>query len=384
MKVSRCLRSARGQETRSKVANRRVNWHGDPKGGESAFWRAVLRRDGNFDGRFVYAVRSTGVYCRPSCPSRRPNRGQVVFYSTPAAAERAGFRPCRRCGSAQASATDRYSDLVRRICTLIDSGLDSLDKPPGLASLGATLEANPHRVVRVFKCVMGITPRQYTEARRLRRFKAELKKGANVTEALYAAGYGSSRALYERAPSQLGMTPAAYRRGGEGMVIGYTIVDSALGRLLIAATARGICKVCLGDADKPLVRALLEEYPKAAISPEPNGLRPLARAFIGHLNGKSPSLDLPVDVRATAFQWRVWQQLKSIPCGETRSYSEVARAVGKPRAARAVAGACASNPVAILIPCHRVIRSDGSLGGYGWGLDRKRQLLDQERQRRGH
>lgn len=345
----------------------------------AAYWQAVLERDARRDGTFVYAVRSTGIYCRPSCPSRRPERRQVEFYAGPQAAERAGFRPCRRCRPAESRTTGPRSELVGRACELIDAELDSLDGAPTLIALAKRLGVNIYRLAREFKRVMGITPRQYADAQKLGRLKTRLKKGENIMGALYEAGYGSSRALYERAPTQLGMTPATYRRGGEGVRIGYTIVDSSLGRLLVAATARGVCRVCLGDADEPLVRALVDEYPKAEIVYDQQELREWVSRFLDHLDRRMPQLDLPLDVRATAFQWRVWQALRAIPYGTTRSYSEVARSIGNPKATRAVARACATNPVAIVIPCHRVIREDGSLGGYGWGLERKKKLLAQER-----
>lgn len=362
--------------------NQRTMGESKRLGDGGSYWQAVLERDARLDGAFVYAVRSTGIYCRPSCPSRRPKRKQVEFYAEPQAAERAGFRPCRRCRPTESRADSARSELARRACAMIDAGLDSLDGAPSLTVLSTRMGVNIYRLARDFKRVMGITPRRYADAQKLERLKTQLKKGDNVTGALYEAGYGSTRALYERAPSQLGMTPATYRRGGEGMRIGYTIVDCSLGRLLVAATERGVCRVCLGDADEPLVSALVEEYPKAEIRPDRDGLGKWVGKFLDHLDGRMPQLDLPLDVRATAFQWRVWQELRAIPYGTTRSYSEVARAMGHPKAVRAVAHACATNPVAIVVPCHRVIREDGSLGGYGWGLERKEKLLAQERQTR--
>lgn len=341
---------------------------------DDRYWEAVLARDRSFDGRFVYAVRSTGVYCRPSCPSRRPQREQVVFYTDPDSAERAGFRACRRCGR-----RDRTSGaLVAGTVSAIQAAEDAA---PTLAVLSKTLQTSPDRLSRRFKRLTGVTPREYRDAQQLSRLKTSLRQSENVAAAVYDAGFGSSRAVYERAPSQLGMTPATYRRGGAGMRIGYTIVDSSLGRLLIAATDRGVCSVCLGDSDAPLEKALREEYPRAGIERDPAGLEGHVRQIRRHLAGQLPRLELPVDVQATAFQWRVWQALRDIPYGETRSYSEIARAVGSPRAVRAVGHACAINRVAVVIPCHRAVRQDGNSGGYRWGLERKQALLDRERAR---
>lgn len=339
-------------------------------------WRAVLARDASFDGAFVYAVRSTGVYCRPSCPSRRPERRQVTFFALPEAAERGGYRPCRRCRPRDATAPNCRVETVRRACRYIDARPDG---PPTLAEVGAHVGASPYHLHRLFKRVMGITPRQYADARRVDRVKALLKEGVGVAGALYDAGYGSSSRLYERAPAQLGMTPAAYRRGGTGARIGYTIVDCAFGRLLVAATERGVCAVCLGDADGGLRAALEREYPAADVERDDEGLGRWVDPLLRHLDGQTPHLDLPVDVRATAFQRRVWEALKAIPYGGTRSYSAVARAIGRPTAVRAVARACATNPVAVIVPCHRVVREDGGLGGYRWGVERKRALLARER-----
>jgi AraC family transcriptional regulator, regulatory protein of adaptative response / methylated-DNA-[protein]-cysteine methyltransferase len=344
---------------------------------EENYWQAVLERDSRSNGTFVYAVRSTGIYCNPSCPSRRPQRDQVIFFPVPEAAERAGFRPCRRCRPQEAAEPEPQVELIRRACRYIEQNLDSqLD----LASLSAQVHLSQYHLQRVFKRVMGITPRQYAEACRLGQLKAQLKQGEPVTRALYEVGYGSSSRLYERVPSQLGMTPTTYRRGGPGMRISYTIVNCPLGRLLVAATEKGICGVSLGDTDTVLESALFAEYPAAEISRDGEGvnLSPWVDTLVSHLNGQQPHLDLPLDVQATAFQWRVWQELQSIPYGSTRSYSQVARKLGQPKATRAVARACATNPVPLVIPCHRVVREDGNLGGYRWGLERKQQLLAQE------
>lgn len=352
----------------------------------AAFWQAVQSRDQGADGAFVYAVRSTGIYCRPSCPSRKPRREQVVFFPLPEAAEQQGFRACRRCQPRSINLRDPRAASVARVCREIDARIGAADDESNdsrltLASLGRAVGMAAHKLERAFRSVMGITPRQYADAQRMRRLKSSLQKGDDVTTALYEAGFGSSRGLYERAPSQLGMTPGTYRQGGMGMQIHYTIVDSPLGRLLVAATSRGISALYLGEKDAPLEAALQKEYPRAEIDTDSGASRNLKEwvsRILAHLRGKEPHLDLPTDVQATAFRRRVWEELKRIPYGVTRTYSEVARAIGHPKAIRAVARACATNPVSVVVPCHRVVRADGNLAGYRWGLSRKRALLDHE------
>ena len=342
-------------------------------------WNAVLARDASRDGSFVFAVRSTGIYCRPSCPARRPSREQVRFFPLPEAAEQAGFRACRRCHPRRARVNDPQLELVQRICHIID---EHDEEPVTLERLGSIEGVNAQHLQRTFKQLMGITPRQYAESRKLERFKTQVKKGSSVTTAMYAAGYGSSRALYEKSSAQLGMTPATYGRGGRGMRIVFTIADSPLGRLLVAATERGVCAVTLGDSDADLARALFAEYPEASIDSKDTSISPSLnlwlRQVLDSLNGQARRIDLPMDVQATAFQWRVWEELRRIPFGSTRSYQEIAKAIGKPNAIRAVARACASNRLALVIPCHRVIRENKELGGYRWGLERKRKLLSDE------
>ncbi len=337
-------------------------------------WAAVAARDGRLDGRVFYAVASTGIYCRPSCPSRRPRRSQVRFFSLAAEAERAGYRPCRRCRPRRMlpSPAEQRVELAR----------EYLEAHAGervtLGRLGRAVGLSPYHLQRTFKKLVGMTPKEYAEALRLRRLKRRLRKGENVTTATYASGFGSSSRLYERSDSRLGMTPAAYRRGGKGMEIRFTVVPSPLGRLLVGATERGICSVCLGEDDAKLEKALRAEYPAASIERAGEELRAWIVEITRYLAGTSDFLRLPIDVRATAFQERVWKALGEIPPGQTRSYSEVAAAIGRPRAARAVASACAANRVAVVIPCHRVVREDGSLGGYRWGIARKRRLLERE------
>ena len=345
-------------------------------------WNAVLSRDASRDGSFVFAVRSTGIYCRPSCPARRPRREQVQFFQLPEAAEQAGFRACRRCHPRRVRNHHPEIELVRSVCATID---ENDEQPLTLENLSANTGLSAHHLQRTFKEVMGITPRQYAESRRLQQFKANVKSGASVTEAMYAAGYGSSRGLYEQSSARLGMTPATYGRGGKGARIIYTLTGCALGRLLVAATERGVCSVALGDSDSELVAALFAEYPSASIDSKDTLVSPALNLHLNkvleYLEGKSPRIDLPLDIRATAFQWRVWDELRRIPLGSTRSYLEIAKAIGKPKAVRAVARACATNQAALVIPCHRVIREDKSLGGYRWGLERKKKLLALENRR---
>lgn len=342
---------------------------------DRARWQAVVNRDIGADGQFVFAVRSTKIYCRPSCPARRPRRESVLFFSQPRTAEQAGFRPCRRCRPNHNGARNPQLEIVHQVCRAIDS---ACEEPLTLSSLSARVGLSRHHLLRTFKRFTGITPRQYRDARRLENFKMQLRNGHGVTEALYEAGYGSSSRLYERTNAQLGMTPLTYRRGGQGMKIGYTIVDSPLGRLMVAATHRGICFLSLGDTDRPLETALRREYSAAEIRRETTGFQDWVQSVLAHLRGNPLPLHLPVDMQATAFQWEVWKKLQSIPYGSTRTYSEIARSLGRPRATRAVARACATNRVSLVIPCHRVIRKDGDLGGYRWGLKRKEALLAME------
>ena len=335
---------------------------------------AVALRDARLDSSFVYAVRSTGIYCRPSCPSRRPQSKQMQFFAVPEAAEQAGFRPCLRCRPRQAP-RNAQSELVRHVCREIEA---DVDRPADLRRLSAGSGISPQHLQRTFRKAMGITPRQYADAIRLARLKSHLRKGTDVTTALYETGYGSASRLYEKSDSQLGMTPATYRRGGRGMRISYALADCPLGRVLVAATERGVSAVYLGDKDEPMAAALREEYPHAEIHTSSGEHSQWVRSIVRHLAGEQPQLDLPTDVVATAFQRRVWEALRAIPFGTTRTYSEVASLLGRPTATRAVARACATNPTSIVVPCHRVIRTDGTLGGYRWGLHRKQQLLEQE------
>lgn len=351
-----------------------------PRLDEAACWDAVLRRDVACDGRFVFGVRTTGIYCRPSCPARRPLRRNVHFYRAPAEARRDGLRACLRCQPDAAAAAPpawiaELCDHIRRAC---DGGA-----PLTLPALAARVGLSPSHLQRSFRAAVGVSPRAYAERCRLDRLKGGLRGGGSVTGAIYGAGFGSSSRVYERVDDRLGMTPGEYRSGGKHIEISHVAVDTSLGTLLLAATDRGLCFVQFGADVDALLGALRREYPAAALAPMREPPPPAFAAWIAalrrHIDEGRPRPDLPLDVQATAFQSRVWAFLRSIPPGETRTYSQVAAAIGAPKATRAVARACAANRVALAIPCHRVIRADGDLSGYRWGADRKRALLERER-----
>lgn len=343
-------------------------------GDDDQRWNAVLARDAARDGEFVFAVSTTGVYCRPSCPSRRPRRENVQFFLTPEQAERGGYRACLRCRPKSLSG-NAQSDGVKAICRFIEQ---HLDEPVTLNRLGREFHQSPFHLQRRFKAALGITPREYADSCRLRLLKRNLQAGDSVTRAMYDAGYGSSSRLYERTASQLGMTPDKYRRGAIAAAIRYTCADSPLGRMMIAATDRGICSIQFARTDGELIEGLKREFPFATRKSDNGGMQSWVTALLQHMRGRDLDSALPLDIRATAFQRRVWAYLQSIPFGATKSYSQVARAIGQPSAARAVARACATNPVAVAIPCHRVVREDGSMGGYRWGMQRKKTLLAME------
>jgi AraC family transcriptional regulator of adaptative response/methylated-DNA-[protein]-cysteine methyltransferase len=343
---------------------------------DERWWRAMRARDPRFDGAFVFAVTSTGIYCRPTCPARRPHRRNVVFFPVAEAAEGAGFRSCRRCRPREASPRDREAARVRAVCRRIEAAADS---SLSLAALGAEVGWGPHHLQRTFKKIVGVSPRQYADAVRLRSLRERLRKGDPVTTAIYDAGYGSSSRVYERSDGRLGMTPATYRRGGPGMRLAYAVATSPLGRLLVAATERGVAAVRLGDSDAELVDSLRAEFPAAQLARDEAGVGAWVKAVLQRIEGGPPHADLPLDIRGTAFQQRVWDALRAIPLGEVRSYGEVARSIGRPTASRAVARACATNPVAVIIPCHRVVPGSGGTGGYRWGAERKRELLEREK-----
>lgn len=341
-------------------------------------WSAVLARDPHHDGAFVYAVRSTGIFCRPSCPSRRPQRANVQFFPQVSDATQAGFRPCLRCRPTE---VDAQIALVKKVCRILDSADQAI---PTLSELGAECAISPTHLQRIFSRIVGVSPREYAQARRAERLRVELKVGADVTTALYDAGYGSSGRAYSEAPSRLGMTPSAYRKGGVGLLVRYAITNSPLGYMLVAATERGVCFVALGDQPVNVTDALTAELPAAELRRDDTALAPWLAEIVAHLEGREPHLDLPIDVRATAFQEQVWQALRSIPAGTTRTYGEIAQAIGKPGAARAVGQACGSNPIALIVPCHRVVAGGGTIGGYRWGVERKRSLLAAEREQAQH
>ena len=352
--------------------NSRTSGSSIPARAAARFWQATMSRDSRADGTFVLAVRSTHIYCRPSCPARRPLRRNVLFFRTGEEAEKQGFRACLRCKPNEIAGPVALVQAATR--ELAESREDTVR----FAALATKLGSTPATLRRAFLRVTGLRPRELAEALRLVRFKKMLREGKSITDALYETGYGSSSRVYERSNAQLGMTPATYQKGGKGMNIGYSIAKSALGKVLVAATDRGVSAVYLGDTDAKLVAELREEYPRAEIAPATDTFERWVKEIVQRVEGKPPRMELPLDLQATAFQRRVWQELQQIPRGSTRTYSQVAKAMGNPRAVRAVARACATNPVSIVVPCHRVIREDGNLAGYRWGLSRKQQLLAQE------
>lgn len=343
--------------------------------GPEQFWNAVVDRDRRFRQLFVYGVKSTGIYCRATCPSRRPHRDQVAFFAGPEAAERAGFRACRRCDPKNMSVRDARATMVQRICREIDA---NLDQPMRLGELGRLVELSAAHLQRTFKQVLGISPLQYARARRVLTLKSNLKRGEDVTSAMYNAGFGSSSRLYEHTSSELGMTPSTYRNAGAGVSIRYSIVSSSLGLLLVATTDRGVCAVRFGDSRRELATELRREFAFADVEESLTGQSELVRRVVECIEGHQVDPDIPLDIRGTAFQAKVWDTLRKIPSGETRTYAQVAKEMNEPSAVRAVANACGANPVAVLVPCHRIVRTDGTPGGYRWGVQRKKTLLNRE------
>ena len=338
-------------------------------------WELVVNRDRHCDGRFVYAVSSTRVYCRPSCPSRRPARRHVTFFASPQLAESAGYRACLRCRPQSLHGSETEQRVEQARCYLDGHA----DQPITLRRLAAQVGVSPFHLQRAFTRVIGLSPKAYQGAKRMARFAASLKRGETVTNATYEAGFGSSSRLYAHVHEDLGMTPSAFRSGGMGVTLRYTTVPTAVGRMLVAITGRGIAAVSFGDTEAALVTSLHNDYPRAVLRCDTKGLAKHVYRFLKCLNGSADVDRLPLDVKATTFQRKVWQALQQIPRGQTRYYQEIARAIGQPTAARAVARACADNPVAVAIPCHRVVRGDGRLAGYRWGLERKYRLLALER-----
>lgn len=338
-------------------------------------WQSVVARDASADGNFVYAVRTTGVYCRPSCPSRRAKPENVTFYATPDDAEAAGFRPCLRCNPRGQSTAQANAALVAGACRLIEAA----ETPLRLAELAARIGMSPHHFHRQFKAITGLTPREWGAAHRARKLRVGLQGGrGSVTAAIYDAGFNANSRFYEHADQLLGMTATAYRQGGRDEVIRFALGQCALGAILVAESDRGICAITLGDAPEPLLRDFQDRFPKARLIGGDAEFEQRVACVAGFVEAPRIGLDLPLDIRGTAFQQRVWQALRQIPVGETASYAEIARRIGAPRSVRAVARACASNQIAVAIPCHRVVRTDGALSGYRWGIERKRALLANE------
>lgn len=347
---------------------------------EDILWQSIQDRDRTKDGTFFYGVMTTGVYCKPSCGSRKPLRKNVRFYATVQEAEIDALRPCKRCKPGEAVSSDAATLAIRDVCAHIKA---NREVAWGMEDLAARAGMSVGHFQRTFKRLVGVTPKHYADSLRMQTFKKNLKQGHPVTDTVYASGFGSSSRVYERSNTQLGMTPAQYSKGGTGVTITFTSVPSQLGRLMLGATDRGLCFVQFGDTHQGLLAMLKKEYPHATLLPMDKPYHPDFQQWIDALHrymaGSQTSLGLPIDVRATAFQLRVWQYLQTIPYGEIRSYQEVAAGLGIPKAVRAVASACARNQVALLVPCHRVLRNNGQLGGYRWGLERKRTLLDLER-----
>jgi len=337
-------------------------------------WILVLARNAKADGQFVYAVKSTGVFCRPTCPSRRPRRENVEFFDTPSLAQESGYRPCRRCVPTR---PNLQLQMVEAACRYIE---DHLDSRVTLDTLARYVGVSPFYFQRLFKRTLGLSPRQYHQAQRASRFKSALRDEARITDAIYEAGYSSSSRAYDNVSSQLGMTPSAFRRNGQGTTIRYSIMATQLGKLLIATTARGLCAVRFGERESALAGELRREFRAAEILRDDEGLQPLANQVQSLLReGPVAAAKIPLDIQGTAFQQKVWKALREIPRGETRSYAQVANALGRPQAVRAVANACAANPVAVVVPCHRVVQKNGSLAGYRWGVKRKAALLEREK-----
>lgn len=351
--------------TNEKLANRTRK---DPR------WTAVVARDHGADGKFFYSVRTTGVYCRPSCGSRHARPENVQFYASAADAERAGFRPCKRCKPDQPPLGRQHAAKVAKICRLIESAGEA----PSLADLAGRAGLSAYYFHRVFKAVTGLTPRAYAAAHRAKRVRSELERSGTVTEAIYGAGFGSNGRFYETSDAVLGMTPSNYRAGGANTEIRFAIGECSLGSILVARSERGICAILLGDDPGALARDLQDRFPRANLIGGDRGFEKLVAKVVGFVEAPALGLDLPLDVRGTAFQQRVWQALRKIPAGSTASYTEIAKRIGSPKSVRAVAQACAANVLAVAIPCHRVVRNDGALSGYRWGVERKRALLRRE------
>ena len=337
-------------------------------------WGRVVARDRSADGEFWYSVATTGVYCRPSCPSRTANPGNVTLHETLAAAKATGFRPCRRCKPDGPSRAAENHALIAQACRIIEAS----EEPPSLSNLAEAVGLSPGYFHRLFKAATGLTPRDYAAARQAGRVRERLVEGQSVTETIYEAGFNSSGRFYEKARDMLGMTPGRYRAGGADEEIRFAIGQSSLGAILVASSAKGVAAILIGDEPEALVRDLQDRFRKARLIGGDADYEQLVARVVGLIEAPNLGLDLPLDVRGTAFQQRVWQALRAIPAGATASYAQIARAIDAPKAVRAVAGACAANNLAVAIPCHRVVRNDGALSGYAWGVERKRTLIERE------
>jgi AraC family transcriptional regulator, regulatory protein of adaptative response / methylated-DNA-[protein]-cysteine methyltransferase len=337
-------------------------------------WAAVQRRDAGADGVFYYSVLTTGVYCRPSCGARLPRRENVGFHASCAAAERAGFRPCKRCRPNEPALPERRAAAIAEACRLIETA----EEMPDLDALAGTAGMSRFHFHRVFKAATGVTPKAYAAARRAERLRAGLVESGTVTEAIYGAGFNSSGRFYAASSSMLGMTPSKFRAGGEGVHIRFALGECSLGSILVAATEKGVCAIMFGDDPAALLRDLEDRFPRAELLGADPSFEETVAKVVGFVEAPALGLDLPLDLRGTAFQQRVWQALRKIPAGSTVSYAEIARRIGAPKAVRAVAQACAQNALAVAIPCHRVVRTDGAVSGYRWGVERKLALIERE------
>jgi AraC family transcriptional regulator of adaptative response/methylated-DNA-[protein]-cysteine methyltransferase len=340
-------------------------------------WAAVAARDAAADGRFFYSVKTTGVYCKPSCAARAARPENVAFHATAADAERAGFRPCKRCKPDQPPRAQQHAAIVEDLCRFIENA----DAPPTLAELARHAGLSAFHLHRLFKEVTGVTPRAYAAAHRVKRVRSELDRDASVTDAIFGAGYNSSSRFYEKSDEMLGMTPTTYRSGGANTEIRFAIGECSLGSIRVARSERGICAISLGDDPEALAHDLQDRFPQAQLIGDDAEFARLVARVVGFVEAPGLGLDLPLDVRGTAFQQRVWQALREIPAGSTASYADVAARIGAPKSVRAVAQACGANTLAVAIPCHRVVRQDGALSGYRWGVQRKRALLERESER---
>jgi AraC family transcriptional regulator of adaptative response/methylated-DNA-[protein]-cysteine methyltransferase len=365
MSVVLMKREPGSMSTKSETSQQTVK---DPR------WQSIVKRDAKADGSFVYSVKTTGVYCRPSCAARLARPENVSFHETGAEARAAGFRPCKRCKPEEASLAEQHKEKIAAVCRMIESA----DVEPSLQELADSAGLSTYHFHRLFKSITGLTPKGYASAHRSKRMRKELEKGNSVTEAIFEAGFGSSSRFYEKTNGVLGMTPTDFRQGGAKVDICFAVAECSLGSILVAQSKRGICAILLGDDPDELARDLQDRFPNANFIGAEKEFEKLVAQVVGFVETPGIGLDLPLDVRGTAFQQRVWQALRKIPAGETVSYSELAERIGSPKAARAVAGACAANKLAVAIPCHRVVRNDGGLSGYRWGVERKRDLLKRE------